>query len=505
MEEEIFERVIQGFTSVNLDPVKQSRALARERVLARRGYDMDKLKESRKTVYLRNQTIISGTAYYQFNHFYKKFMFYKDVIESEGDHRILRQLHNGKEPGKHFDHKSYAIIRMPVDMIPEGMMAGESIDHIRSSVHESTYNSEYGCVFPADSAGFFKRSIIESCVTRKPIMTLDGPVQFQCLLQGDTSRQYIYGIDPASDKDNLAIVILEVHDNHRRVVYVWTTNKKDHINRQEKRGIKIEADYNRFCVRKIRDLMKIFPARHIAIDMQGGGKTFREALGDPDKLNPGEYPIYQCTQDMLLGGKEEKKDKFTDRLPGLHILELVQPSDAAWVAAANHDLRKDLESTSFGDIYDVKTLLFPHIDAITLSVAWEDDQRNKRDYDTLEDCYEEIEELKNEMATIVLSNTPSGREHFDTPEGKTEGMKKGRMHKDRYSALLMANAAARKLTHQARAPEYVPMGGFVGTIPTNASNGSFYQNSPEWFGTKMGDYSCYGVVRKDLDQYGNPA
>ena len=55
----------------------------------------------------------------------------------------------------------------------------------------------------------------------------------------------------------------------------------------------------------------------------------------------------------------------------------------------------------------------------------------------------EIEELKNELSTITISETSTGKEHFDTPEKKTAGMKKGRLKKDRYSALLMANMIAR--------------------------------------------------------------
>ena len=65
-------------------------------------------------------------------------------------------------------------------------------------------------------------------------------------------------------------------------------------------------------------------------------------------------------------------------------------------------------------------------------------------YDTLEDAVMEIEELKDELVTVVVvSVTPEGRERFDTPEIKTDTGKKGRMRKDRYSALVIANMLAR--------------------------------------------------------------
>ena len=41
-----------------------------------------------------------------------------------------------------------------------------------------------------------------------------------------------------------------------------------------------------------------------------------------------------------------------------------------------------------------KVLLFPEFDPIIISMAIEEDKAAKRLYDTLEDCYLEIEELK---------------------------------------------------------------------------------------------------------------
>ena len=56
-------------------------------------------------------------------------------------------------------------------------------------------------------------------------------------------------------------------------------------------------------------------------------------------------------------------------------------------------------------------------------------------YDTLEDTAMEIEELKDELSTIVMTITTAGRERWNTPEVKLGSGKKGRMRKDRYSAL----------------------------------------------------------------------
>ena len=50
-------------------------------------------------------------------------------------------------------------------------MDEKNIARAKATVHSAIYQSEYGAVFIADSDGFFKRSLIEGCVTSevKPI------------------------------------------------------------------------------------------------------------------------------------------------------------------------------------------------------------------------------------------------------------------------------------------------------------------------------------------------
>ncbi len=65
-------------------------------------------------------------------------------------------------------------------------------------------------------------------------------------------------------------------------------------------------------------------------------------------------------------------------------------------------------------------------------------------FDTYEENVFNIEELKNELCTIQMSETATGKEKFDTPTvvkpGAVEGRaRKGRLRKDRYTALLLAH------------------------------------------------------------------
>jgi hypothetical protein len=93
-----------------------------------------------------------------------------------------------------------------------------------------------------------------------------------------------------------------------------------------------------------------------------------------------------------------------------------------------------------------KAVIFPFFDAATLGLSLEDDKRSNRKHDTLEDCVMEIEELKNELSLIVITQTQNGRERWDTPD--TRSGKKNKLRKDRYSALIMANWSARRLNIQ---------------------------------------------------------
>ena len=146
--------------------------------------------------------------------------------------------------------------------------------------------------FSSDTNGFFKRSLVESCVTQNPIMLNGHAIQFRAMIRGNPNGQYVFGVDPASEQDKFSIIILELHEDHQRIVYCWTTDKTEHRKRIES-GITVEQDFYGFCSRKIRDLMKIFPCVHIALDSGGGGIAIREALNDVDKLNSGETQIWE--------------------------------------------------------------------------------------------------------------------------------------------------------------------------------------------------------------------
>lgn len=470
---ETFETVVRGFGVVNLDPVSQVEREFRKEAMKEMGMWSEAMSEHDRKTKLGNQTIISGTAFYQFNHFCEYWQKHVKTINSEGDPKKLAEAFNG-EVQEGLDWRDNVVIRFPYDMLPVGYMDAKQVAQSQAQVHSGTFNNEFGAIFSSDSNGFFRRLLIEGCVTTHSIIIGGEEVRFLATITGNPHRRYVYGIDPASEHDRFSIMIIEVHDTHRRIVHGWTTTRQEYQNRL-KNNPTLDKDFYGFCARKIRALMKSFPCEHIALDSQGGGIAVREALHDPDKMEAGEIPIWEINPFHPLS---DGKVRSSDDMSGLHILEMVNFAKAEWVAEANHGMRKDFED---------KTLLFPAYDAAILAVISEEDVKNGRIYDTLDDATYEIEQCKEELATIVHTQTPgTNRDKWDTPEVKLPGAKKGRLRKDRYSALLMANAAARKLARLPDQPEMVPYGGFVGRMKNKDVDNAPMYYGPDWFTNPQG-------------------
>ena len=463
---DIFENVVAGFAAVAASPSEKVKSKAKAKRAKELGIDF-KTEQSLITE-KSNQIILSGTAYYDFNHFADYWRRYRNIINSRGNQTKLEEVFGGEVPGD-FDWTEYSIVRMPVDTLPDGFMDDGQVSRAKATVHSGIYNMEYGACFTTDSQGFFKRSLLESCTTSptKPIILPSGEVSFESLLKGAPDKKYVFGVDPASEVDNFSIVVLEVNADHRRVVHCWTTNRQQHKDKLRSKMVD-EDDFYSYCAKKIRQLMKVFPCLEIALDAQGGGIAVMEALHDKDKIPEGEVAIWPVI---------EEKAKDTDDHSGLHILKLCQFARADWLAEANHGLRKDFED---------KVLLFPFFDSASIGLSIEHDKVSGRKYDTLEDCVMEIEELKDELSMIIMTQTATGRERWDTPEVKVAAGRKNRLRKDRYSSLIMANMSARNFITE-RGIEFSTIGGFAQRDTSDKFQNEKLYHGPSWFSEKMQD------------------
>lgn len=451
--EEIFNLVVQGFGVVSKDPMQKIKEAATVRKLKKMGKWTPEMEKLRYENAEANQIIYSGTAFYAFNHFYKYFKIWHEIISSKGKAEMARDIFGDDLENKGLGWKDFAIIRLPYTHVPEGLLDEGILAQARATLTRNQFYMEYGAIFATDSDGFYKRSVLEAATTNKPIVLSDGTkVQFRAMKHGDPTKYYVMGVDPAAEADNAAIVVLEMHFNHRKIVHCWTTNRKKHDKQKKKlaaMGIEIEEDYYRFIARKIRELMRVFNIERIVMDKNGGGIAIEEALASVETYQRGEMPVFSLI--------DPEEPKANDIKEGLHILELLSPT-SEYNSDANHGMLKDFQD---------KVLLFPLFDSIELAQAIElEGDLDEEAYDTFEDLLNEIEELKSELTSIVV--TPSstlGRDTFDTPAIKGSGDKKGRLRKDRFSALLYANTYARnKGKDDVFKIDYKPVGGTKDTI-----------------------------------------
>lgn len=446
---QVFEEVMSGFLSVAPSPVEQIKHTAE--LDAYKKLKIPIPKSSKSADFIQNQLILSGTAYYKINHFYAYYNKWKDVINSKHDAKLRKSLFENEEDYKDINPDDYTIIRIPIELTVSGYMDMAQIARIKASTTKDVYKREYSACFSDDSEGFFKKSLIDSCT----VLENDKENLFAPCLYGNQNKKYVIGVDPAYEGDNFAVVVLEINGRQRRVVHCWTTQSSDHKQRLRD-GVTKENQYFHFCARKIRSLMKHFPPEYIAIDPLGGGRAVIEALMDPACLETGELLILETIDPT-------EKPKETDLMTGLHILKIINFT-SEWIAESNYSMKKDMED---------KLLLFPFSDDISYALAEYYDESlgdHKSLYDTLDDCIFEIEELKKELTTIVVTESVTGRERFDTPSIKTGIQKKGRLKKDRYSALLMANWVGRSLNieeNRIENPDIVMLTGFGSTLNSN--------------------------------------
>jgi hypothetical protein len=175
---DIFENVVAGFAAVAASPIEKVKQKAKEKKAKELGVSLEggASKETEKS----NQIILSGTAYYDFNHFAEYWKRYKSIINSRGDEKKLEEIFKGAVPDG-FDWTEYSVIRMPVQKLPDGFMDAGQIARAKATVHSGIYNMEYGAIFTTDSQGFFKRSLLENCTTSptSPAKFPSGEVWFE--------------------------------------------------------------------------------------------------------------------------------------------------------------------------------------------------------------------------------------------------------------------------------------------------------------------------------------
>ena len=155
---DIFENVVAGFAAVAASPIDKVKQKAKERKAKELGIPISSPEQQDAGATKSNQIILSGTAYYDFNHFAEYWKRYKAIVSSGGNESRLQEVFGGAVPAD-FDWTEYSVMRMPVDKLPDGFMDSGQIARAKATVHSGIFQMEYGAVFTTDSQGFFKKEL----------------------------------------------------------------------------------------------------------------------------------------------------------------------------------------------------------------------------------------------------------------------------------------------------------------------------------------------------------
>lgn len=394
---EIFDIVVRGFGATESDPWVKTR----ERLLRAHQEGSKDVPKDHAMADLMiaegNKIILSGTAGFKGGTFYQMFKQYSTIIRNGVRGRVedYSDLFSEDELDEEIeiDCSDYCICRYTYEELPLNMQDVKLIENAKATMPMPLFEMEYMAKFADDTFGFFKPRDIEAATSKAP----DG---FGIMLNGKDKRHYVMGVDPARTVDRFAIAVIEVGQPNK-IIYSWTAQNKPYS----------------VGAMKMRDLMHEFNVIGIAIDPQGGGFAIEELLNTVEVMRGDSNKIYNFD------------DETPEAADGLKILYPFNFS-SNWVDDANALLQKNIED---------KVLMFPMKVDCSNSGGKVLEQRENAIY--------EIEEMKKELVAIEVTHTKTGRKHFDlAPPDPTKDVDGAIKHKDRYSALLLANYLASRMS-----------------------------------------------------------
>lgn len=377
---DVIDLVINPMMATQRNPMANVRRIEKEKaILASGGSPVTKSE--------KNKVLGFSSAYFQFNHMYKTVCDYRQIIKDD--------LKAGKKP-------DYAVNVFNYLHAPEGFFDIDAINHSKKTSSEIAFRMEYLSEFPSDSEGFFKRSLIDSCIPK-------ADAEFYIELKPDPAGVYMLGVDPARVNDNFSINILKLINGEMRLVRTISF---------EQTPLPLVGDY-------IRRLVVDWKIRMIGMDSGGGGLAMMDILANPATASGPEEVILNMEDEKTIGMRGNRILKMVNFAPN-------------WITDANFEMRASMEH---------KRLRFPaHFGSNTFL-------KDEKPTDEMDLALYEYFKMIDELQSIVMTSTPGGVLRFDTPNQH--------MRKDRYSSLLIAHKIMSDFVKESYAPRELVTGGFL--------------------------------------------
>ena len=193
MPETIINEVLRPFLASNSKIKEQLQQREREDELIARGLMTE---SEREIIDDRKKVIFLSSASYTFEHMYKTYCDWCDLLTKETRAASL------KEAGL-----SYFVSRLGYEAAPEGLLNMKQIEEDKRGFSESMFNREYGAIFEGDSDGYFRAAKMVGCSIE------DGGTPTLELV-GEKLAEYVVAIDPSlsgsESSDHFAMCVLKI-------------------------------------------------------------------------------------------------------------------------------------------------------------------------------------------------------------------------------------------------------------------------------------------------------
>lgn len=270
-------------------------------------------------------------------------------------------------------NEKYAAFRVPYTLLPPGFLDKDNVESAKKEMSSLEFRMEYEAAFIPDTDAFYKASLLEAC----------SATSFSTQVAGSPGKSYCLGIDPARSEDSFALAVVEI-GQPAKIVHALEIQKQPFPK----------------MAQTIEDLCTAFNVTHIYMDSQGGGVAIKDILFD----NPTNHPA---------GPILDPYDEVHQTRSGRNILTMCNFT-SEFISESNFFALRLLEHRDF---------LFPSIPKDNVPNIAE------------EESWQTIRRMKNQMQSIELTETTTGKHHFDVPKGGGHGKQK----KDLYTAFMLAS------------------------------------------------------------------
>jgi hypothetical protein len=386
------------------------------------------MKEEDRTVFENTSKMLAfSSASFTFENLYKTYNEWTEKIISN-------------ERGE----ATYFVSQMSYEALPEEMIDKTIIEEAQNGgASHSSFLREYCARFTDGSDSYFNAKKMEDC-------TLKLGENPHTLLKGDPNKKYILGIDPnmsdSPNADYFAMAILEINESDKSNTLIHTYaglgNLKNHV------------AYFHY-------ILKYFNIVLIIID-NAGADTFLSACNQSEIFKKDKLNIKTFEIDSDLDGQEyeimirnaKTKYNFQDKRIAFN-----QVFTSDFIRKSNEYLQACIDYKKIW--FASKTAAFePFFNEvinlnIDLNLIKGEDKKDWTMIDFIENQDDFIYQTKKQCALVEYTSTSRGSQNFDLPQHLKRSSSANKARKDNYSALLLANWAAKCYFDLNKAPEKI--------------------------------------------------